>query len=132
MSYYYKKTLTLLLLIFGFQSITSQTSNSNSISVIISPGTDNPQTISNVGIRLKSFPGVLYKGYCSSHNVYFIVIDKNSYTTAQLFYVNFKSITNINSLLLKEGNQNDILPFCESKIPETIQEIEAKKSLLDK
>lgn len=116
---------------FGFQSITAQTFK-NSISVIISPGTDNSQTISDVETRLKSFPGIFYDGYCSNHNVYFIVIDKNSYPTAQLFYVNFKSTTSINSLLLKEGVKNDILPFCESKIPETIQEIEAKKALLDK
>lgn len=104
----------------------------NSVSVIISPGTDNTATIAGLETQLKSFAGVTYKSYCSNHNVYILEIDKSVYATAQLFYNNLKYTTNISTLLLKAGNPSDILPFCETSVPKTTQTIEAEKALLDK
>lgn len=94
---------------------------SDSLCVIISPGTDNISTIANLETTLKTFNGVRSYSYCSNHNIFVLVIEKNVYATKQLCYAQIKTNTGITTLLLKEGSSNEILPFCnESRVPETI------------
>ena len=81
----------------------------DSVTVAISPGTENTTTIANLNTVLKTFNGVFSSNYCSSHNIYLIRINPTVYTTKQLFYNNLKTVSNINSLLLKEGNVQEAL-----------------------
>lgn len=104
----------------------------DSIPLVISPGTQNVSVINNLETVLKSYSGVHYNSYCSNHNIFLLTVDKAQYATSQVFYIQLKSTTNIITLLLKEGDHKGIMAFCEITIPETIEEIDSKKALLDK
>ena len=110
----------------------SSTLQNDSVTVAISPGTDNVQTISQLGNILKTFNGVTSSNYCSTHNIYVICFDPTIYTTNQAFYNSLKTFSNINSLLLKEGDVNNIIPFCGFNEAKPIQTLSAEKALLDK
>ena len=138
-----KKTLlifiSVLISIFAF-SQNIQYSNSlpnhqtikDSISVVISPGTTNESIISDIETLLKTQQGISYQGYCSNHNIYILSADANVYTSAEVFYNYFKSTSGITTLLLKEGDKNGIVPFCEFKKPQKLANPEIEKALLDK
>ena len=113
------------------QSLNSQ-NISDSISVILSPGTNNITIINNLESVILTTNGVRLNSYCANHNVFILLIDKNVYATPQLFYTHLKTATNIATLLLKEGSQLDILPFCESKVTKKIINPDVEKALLDK
>lgn len=138
-----KKLLNICICLFATATVFSQTiQNSNlpvntqnkndSISVIISPGTNNSSAISHLESIVRSTVGANFKGYCTEHNVFFIMIDKNAYATSELFYSQLKSTSNITTLLLKEGIVSDILSFCESKIVKKTTNPDLEKALLDK
>jgi anthranilate/para-aminobenzoate synthase component II len=105
----------------------------DSISITISPGTNNATTISNLETALKSMSGVSYIGYCANHNIFLLTVSASSYATQQLFYSHVKTTTNVTTLLLKEGEQSGILPFCfEPKMDEKMIDPAIEKALLDK
>ena len=104
----------------------------DSISVTISPGTSDANTITSLETILKNMLGVRYIGYCSKHNIFLLTVSSSSFTTQQLFYNYIKSTSNVSTLLLKEGKQSDILPFCfESKNVERTVNPAIEKALLD-
>lgn len=123
---------------FAFsQNIQNNNSSQNniidSISVIISPGTDDANIITSLETTLKNTSGVNLLGYCSNHNVFLMTVSSSSYANQQLFYNHVKSTSNINTLLLKEGKQSDISPYCiEFHVAEKAKNPELEKALLDK
>ena len=127
--------LTISICVFSQNSngtIISGTLQHDSVTTAISPGTDNAQTITHLGNILKTFNGVTSSNYCSSHNIYIIAIDPTVYLTNQLFYSQLKASSGINSLLLKEGDVKNIIPFCGFNEAKPIQTLSVEKALLDK
>lgn len=104
----------------------------DSISVVIAPGTNNENKINEIEVLLKTQQGVSYQGYCINHNIFILSADANVYASAEIFYNYIKATSGITTLLLKEGDKNQIIPFCEFKKPQKLANPAIEKALLDK
>lgn len=116
MKFLFKRSLYIFAFILVSKGISAQ-ALSDSASVVISTGTDNSTTITQVKTSIKNITKINYLGYCSNHQVFMLYIDTNYHGSPELFLSNLIKNTGITSLTLKEGTVEDIKNFCEFNDP---------------
>lgn len=110
------KYLILFLLILSFQVFKAQ-SLQDSVSVLISPGTNNKAELNDIKTKILVLPNIHYVGFCNNHKVFLVYVDPNIHGTPEVFLANLIKSSGILSLQLKTGTINDILGFCEFNDP---------------
>lgn len=84
----------------------------DSIPVMISPVTDNANSITAVKAAIKASPNTRYMGFCDNHNVFILYISRAAYGSANNFLASLKSSSGVTTLVLKEGKTDRILKAC--------------------
>lgn len=120
------KLICILLFAVLFANKVKAQAMSDSVAVILSPGTTDLKTIHDVKATLKTMTGVRFVGYCNNHNVYVAYIDRKVHGSLSEFCDNLKSATNVSSLNLKKGKAEAIISFCSFSDPDDAAAIKAQ------
>lgn len=94
----------------------------DSVSVMISPGTNDAKAIGDVKAAIKAINSIHFIGYCSNHNVYLIYMDRKMHD-AQVLLNDLKTTTGIATLSLKKGEVSKMLGMCVFSDPVDAQTI---------
>lgn len=124
-----KKSIKLICILLVAHLLTNKMkaqAMTDSVSVIISPGTTDSKTIDDVKTSIKSLNGIRFVGYCANHNVYLFYIDKKVHGSVTDFYNNLKVITNVSTLDLKRGTVDKLLPLCSFSDPTDAARVKAR------
>lgn len=107
------KIFFLCLLFISINSFSQNTKAYDSLSVVFSVPSTSQSTNHLVEAKIKTMNGVVFRGYCTSHNVYSIKISTQFYPNKIEFVNQLKNLTALSLIHIKENTEDDFFSYCE-------------------